>query len=181
MIYEFAGFVLGQKVKHPVHGEGHVVRLDSERGIIWCHYKGIDKEWGSLPDTIQAVEEVITLPPCVHPEDNKVTITVPDNQQKSQRHNTGKIQTREIDPDFILGIGEVLTKSRAKYDAFNWQKDTPFSVPYESLMRHLMAYQKGEEFDKETGCHHLLHIATNVMFLYYHRNNTKMDDRGFKK
>jgi len=101
---------------------------------------------------------------------------------KSLRFNEGKIQTREIDPDFILGIGEVLTKSRAKYEHFNWQKPTNFSTPYESMMRHLMAFQKGEEIDKETGCHHLLHAATNIMFLYYHAvNNSGIDDRGFKK
>lgn len=103
-------------------------------------------------------------------------------KQTSARYNEGKIQSREIDPDFILGIGEVLTKSRAKYEHFNWQKPTNFSTPYESLMRHLMAFQKGEEIDQETGCHHLLHAATNIMFLHYHAiNNSGIDDRGFKK
>lgn len=105
-----------------------------------------------------------------------------NQKQTSTRYNEGKTQTREIDPDFILGIGEVLTKSRAKYEHFNWQKPTNFSTPYESLMRHLMAFQKGEETDQETGSHHLLHAATNIMFLHYHaKNNTGIDDRGFKK
>ena len=103
-------------------------------------------------------------------------------QQKSLRYNNGKVQLREVDPDFILGIGEVLTKSRDKYPAFNWCNATPFSVPYESLMRHLMAFQKGEDFDVESGKHHLLHVATNVMFMYYqYLNHPEMDDRGFKK
>jgi hypothetical protein len=105
-------------------------------------------------------------------------------QQKgmSQRHNSGKVQTREVDPAFILGIGEVLTKSREKYDAFNWQKPTKLSTPYESLFRHLMAFQMGEDVDKESGKHHLLHCATNLMFMYYHitRNPEFSDDRGFK-
>lgn len=99
----------------------------------------------------------------------------------SLRFNTGKVQLREVDPDFILGIGEVLTKSREKYPAFNWCKDTAFSVPYESMMRHLMSFQKGDDFDSESGKHHLLHVATNVMFLYYqYLNHPEMDDRGFK-
>lgn len=101
---------------------------------------------------------------------------------KSLRFNEGKIQTREIDPDFILGIGEVLTRSRSKYQHFNWQQPTNFSTPYESMMRHLMAFQKGIDIDPETLSHHLLHAATNIMFLYYHsKNNTGIDDRGFKK
>lgn len=102
---------------------------------------------------------------------------------QSARYNEGKVQTREIDPNFILGIGEVLTKSRAKYEHFNWCKPTKLSTPYESLMRHLMAFQSGEETDKETGSHHLLHAATNLMFMYYHITNNpeESDDRFFKK
>jgi hypothetical protein len=101
----------------------------------------------------------------------------------SKRYNQGKIQTREIDPAFILGIGEVLTKSREKYAEGNWMKDTKYSVPYESLQRHLAAFWSGDEIDKESGCHHLLHCATNIMFLYYHvqQNKPESDDRLFKK
>jgi Domain of unknown function (DUF5664) len=100
----------------------------------------------------------------------------------SLRYNSGKVQTREIDPQFLLGIGEVLTKSRDKYPAFNWTLPTDFSTPYESLMRHLMSFQSGEELDAESGKHHLLHVATNVMFLYYQsQNHPDRDDRGFKK
>ena len=101
--------------------------------------------------------------------------------EQSLRYNEGKIQTNEIDPDFILGIGEVLTKSRSKYPEFNWQGSTKWSTPYNSLMRHLMAFQKGEDNDKESLCHHLLHAATNLMFLYYYtQTQQKNDDRGFK-
>ncbi len=104
------------------------------------------------------------------------------SEEKSQRFNNGKIQTKEIDPAFILGIGDVLTKSREKYDAFNWTKNTKLSVPYESMMRHLMAFMQGEDFDKESGKHHLLHVATNVMFMYYYirTNPDYSDDRFFK-
>ncbi len=101
---------------------------------------------------------------------------------KSLRFNEGKIQTKEVDPAFILGIGAVLTKSREKYPAFNWQKDTAWSIPYESMMRHLMAFQSGEELDPETKLSHLLHCATNIMFLYYYtQRQPQNDDRGFIK
>jgi len=104
-----------------------------------------------------------------------------NNEQKSLRFNEGKVQTKEIDPDFILGIGKVLTKSREKYPAFNWTKDTPWSVPYESMMRHLLMFQQGENLDNESKESHLLHAATNLMFLYYYtKNNQEMDDRFFK-
>ena len=101
---------------------------------------------------------------------------------KSLRFNEGKIQTKEIDPAFILGIGAVLTKSRVKYESYNWAKPTDWSVPYESLIRHLLAFQSGEDLDPEDGCHHLLKVAVNVMFLYYYtRNYPELDNRFFKK
>lgn len=103
-------------------------------------------------------------------------------EKKSARYNSGKVQVREVDPDFIIGLGEVLTASRAKYEEGNWMKETKFSTPYESCMRHLMKFWNGEEFDDETLKHHLLHAATNLMFLYYHTNSGKgIDDRLFKK
>jgi len=101
--------------------------------------------------------------------------------EKSLRFNAGKIQTREIDPQFILGIGEVMTIAREKYPHFNWQKDTKFSTPYESMMRHILAFQSGEDYDSQSKCHHLLHAASNIMFLYYYFcNQPQNDDRGFK-
>lgn len=100
----------------------------------------------------------------------------------SARHNQGKVQLREVDPDFIIGLGEVLTASREKYDEGNWMKETKFSTPYESAMRHLMKFWSGDELDEETSKHHLLHAATNLMFLYYHtRSGVGIDDRLFKK
>jgi hypothetical protein len=100
----------------------------------------------------------------------------------SLRFNSGKTQVREIDPSFILGIGEVLTKSREKYPEGNWMKETKFSTPYESAQRHLLKFWSGEEIDNETLKSHLLHAATNLMFLYYHQNSgVGIDDRLFKK
>ena len=103
--------------------------------------------------------------------------------ETSKRENHGKVQLREVDPDFIIGIGEVLTASRAKYDEFNWAKPTKLSTPYESAMRHLLKFQSGADFDEESGKHHLLHVATNIMFMYYHtvNNSEYCDDRFFKK
>lgn len=106
-----------------------------------------------------------------------------DIPKKSDRHNSGKTQTREIYPKFLMGIGEVLTKSRDKYDHYNWCKATKISTPYESAMRHLMEFQSGADLDAESGKHHLLHVATNIMFMYYHmmENPDYADDRFFKK
>lgn len=120
--------------------------------------------------------------------ENPVIATLPcsahDSEPKqSLRLNSGKVQTREIDPAFILSIAEVLTKSRAKYDSFNWALPTKLSTPMESFERHFLAFKQGEDIDSESGCHHLAHCATNLMFMLFHLQNNKeySDDRFFKK
>lgn len=111
-----------------------------------------------------------------------MTKTYPDSRIQSARYNQGKPQTNEIDPNFILGIAKVLTKSREKYERANWTRETKWSTPYDSCMRHIIAFQSGEDIDKESGQHHLLHAATNLMFLFYYtQNQPQNDDRVFKK
>jgi hypothetical protein len=137
-------------------------------------------EYYSIPDgRCEKCSRDLTIPT---PGVTKIVVhQAPD--EESKRYNVGKVQLREVDPSFILGLGEVLTKSRAKYDEMNWAKPTKLSTPYESMMRHILAFQSGEDLDKETQSHHLLHAATNLMFMYYHITNNpeESDDRCFKK
>ena len=102
---------------------------------------------------------------------------------QSARHNQGKTMVREVSPEFIMAMADVLTKSRTKYPEFNWALPTKLSTPYESLFRHLMSFQQGEDYDPEDGCHHMVKVAINAMFIHYHNihNKEESDDRFFKK
>lgn len=100
----------------------------------------------------------------------------------SLRYNSGKPQLNEISPKFLLEMGAVLEKSRQKYPRGNWEKGNNYSVPYDSMMRHLLAWQSGESIDKESGLSHLAHAALNLMMLHYYESNyPEFDDRIFKK
>lgn len=100
----------------------------------------------------------------------------------SLRFNTGKPQTSELDPEFLLGMGRVLEKARQKYPRGNWALGNQWSVPWDSMMRHLLAWQSGESLDAESGQNHLYHAALNLMMLaHYEENFPEMDDRIFKK
>lgn len=98
----------------------------------------------------------------------------------SERKNEGKPQTHHIDPEFILGMAKVLTLGSKKYSSYNWAKGNNLTVPFDSAMRHLLAYMSGNNLDDETGESHLFHAAVNLMFMYYYeRNYPEMDDRFF--
>jgi hypothetical protein len=83
------------------------------------------------------------------------------------KHDSGKNMLSLIDPDFVLGIGEILTFGAAKYEKNNWQKNTDLDRYKDSTLRHMYAYLNGELIDPESGKPHLDHIATNIMFLRY--------------
>lgn len=73
-----------------------------------------------------------------------------------------------VEPNFILGIAGVLTFGAKKYEESSWKTvNRAQDRYYAAAMRHILAYRKGEQFDKETGLSHLHHAATNLMFLAY--------------
>lgn len=67
---------------------------------------------------------------------------------------------------------------RRKYAAWNWAKGMPWSVPFSCLMRHIAAWQVGEELDSESGLPHLAHAQCNIrMLTLYARTYKEGDDR----
>ena len=69
-----------------------------------------------------------------------------------------------------------------KYNAWNWAKGMPWSVPYACAMRHLSAWQRGEEIDPESGQPHLAHVMCNIrMLTLYATTYPEGDDRPPKE
>ena len=86
----------------------------------------------------------------------------------------GKERIELIMPNSIIGMAEVLTMGAEKYKANSWQnvKD-PLDTHYASLMRHVIAWRKGEKLDSESKLHHMKHVLTNAMFLLDHDENNR--------
>lgn len=73
-----------------------------------------------------------------------------------------------IEPEFIEGVGKVLTFGAEKYEENSWQKvDNAENRYYAAAMRHLLAWRRGEKIDPESGLSHLDHVACNMMFLQH--------------
>lgn len=65
-------------------------------------------------------------------------------------------------------IVKVLTFGATKYEENSWQNLEDFNDRYFSaLIRHLTKWQSGENYDDESGLHHLSHAACNIIFLIY--------------
>lgn len=67
---------------------------------------------------------------------------------------------------------------RQKYAPWNWTKGMAWSVPFACLMRHLAAWQRGEDVDAESSQTHLALAACNLrMLILFSRTYREGDDR----
>ena len=93
---------------------------------------------------------------------------------KPLKDSKGKSAVELIVPDFILEIWQVLRAWAEKYKKNSWQwVDT--ELHYASAIRHLLAWKNWEKLDKESWQHHLIHCATNCMFIFYNEKKWKQD------
>jgi hypothetical protein len=71
-------------------------------------------------------------------------------------------------------IVKVLTLGSLKYSRDNWMRVPDLENRYfDALMRHLIAYRKGESLDKETNLPHLSHAACCLLFLQWGEKQRK--------
>jgi len=93
-------------------------------------------------------------------------------EEHAKRYNKGKPRLGLIPPQIIEGLGYVLAFGAEKYDENNWKKGLTDEECLSSCLRHIMHFQKGENYDKESNIHHLAHAACNLAFmLYFHEQS----------
>lgn len=65
-----------------------------------------------------------------------------------------------------------------KYSAHNWRKGFAWSRNLDAALRHIHAFQEGEDKDPESGISHLAHAMCNIMFLLeFEKTHPELDDR----
>ena len=67
----------------------------------------------------------------------------------------------------LLGIAKVFTYGETKYHAYNYKtgRGLDWDRPYSACLRHLNAWNGGEDNDRETGYSHLDHAGACIMML----------------
>ena len=86
-----------------------------------------------------------------------------------RKFDGGKLEYGLLPPLALKEVVKVLTFGAQKYDRDNWQKVPDSKRRYfDALQRHTWAWKEGEQFDPESGIHHLAHAMCCLMFLYEH-------------
>lgn len=88
-------------------------------------------------------------------------------EDRSLRYNQGKPDYSLIPMSALKEVAHVLEYGASKYARDNWKKPTKWSVSFACCMRHLSAWQDGEDLDPESGRNHLGHAATNLLQMLY--------------
>lgn len=85
------------------------------------------------------------------------------------RFNAGKPTLELIPMIGLIDAARVFDYGRQKYAEWNWAKGMPWSAVLGSLLRHLEALQRGEEYDPESGLPHIGHVMCNALMLATYR------------
>lgn len=89
-----------------------------------------------------------------------------------------KLRFDLIPPHATEQIAEVLTKGCELHPEFGWEDGKKWSEVLAAVDRHLNAFKRGEDFDKESGLLHVSQAMTQLAFLAeYYKIFPQGDDR----
>lgn len=89
-------------------------------------------------------------------------------------------------PNAFMAIGAVIKKGQEKYpNPNNWKLVDNKTQRYtDALIRHLIKYLTGTEYDNESGHHHLAHVAWNALAILEtaltQPENKEYNDKNFE-
>lgn len=94
------------------------------------------------------------------------------------KHDEGKEPLDLLSRIWLLGTARVLAFGARKYARQNWRGGIQRSRLIAAALRHLLAYNEGEDLDPESGLNHLDHASCCLMFAReMHETRPDLDDR----
>lgn len=96
----------------------------------------------------------------------------------ARKNDSEKLRVDLIPVGPLKNLADVYTKGAKKYGDNNWRKGMKWSRFYGALIRHILEWWDGEEYDKEDGQHHLDSVAFCAFALReYVKTHPEFDDR----
>jgi hypothetical protein len=89
-------------------------------------------------------------------------------ESKKNDRQDDKLRWDLLPLETIEEIVKVYHEGAKKYGENTWQNlDDGYNRYKGAMMRHLVAHEKGEIFDEETGCRHLAQVAWNAIAMLH--------------
>lgn len=94
------------------------------------------------------------------------------------KQDFGKPKISLIPSEAIIEMAKAFTYGASKYSEHNFKSGIKYSRLLDAAMRHLLAFNSGEDTDFESKNNHLGHALASIAMLTYMTYNKKdMDDR----
>lgn len=78
----------------------------------------------------------------------------------------------------LAEVSALYAKGAEKYADHNWRRGFAWSLSGDALLRHFGQFWEGENYDEETGCHHLTSVVFHALALLHFRTYyPDLDDR----
>jgi len=82
----------------------------------------------------------------------------------------------------LFELAEHYGRGAEKYEDRNWEKGIDWSLSYAALMRHVVAWWGGEDYDEDTGSTHMAAVAWHAFALMeYATTHPELDNRPFSE
>jgi hypothetical protein len=124
--------------------------------------------------------ELAYQPGACMPIDYKDVQYIPPIEE-GVKHDQDKVPVELLPTQALEEIAKVLAFGKIKYEAWNWSKGFKWTRLIGAAMRHLFAWQRGEDKDKESGLSHLAHLGCCVLFLLQHELSGLGEDDRYKE
>lgn len=121
------------------------------------------------------------LPPRAKPPDGYVpALTSPEDPKYVQAQKDGKEPLEYVVYEVLALDARCHKHGADKYGVRNWRVDNIRASTYEgAMLRHFVAWAKGEDIDPDSGLPHLTHLrACCAVVLDSAAHGTLIDDRG---
>jgi len=98
------------------------------------------------------------------------------------KNDRDKTRMDLLPPKALEGIAKIFTFGAKKYNDYNYKngEGLDWSRPYAAMIRHLNAWNDGEDNDPETGQSHLYHAGCCIMMLIDLVDSEKGKDTRFR-
>jgi hypothetical protein len=131
--------------------------------------------FGEFPTTADRAAQYPPDDGSIPPE----TITAIKKQMGTAlKFDGGKLPLHLLSTEAMNQTAAVLAFGAQKYAEHNWRNGFAWSRPLSAAMRHITAFNAGEDTDPESGLSHLAHAACCIMFLLeFEKTHQHLDDR----
>ena len=123
-----------------------------------------------------------------HPDGTDYSTTAQILEQMNRRHNTGGTKHDSSKADLSLvplvlieATAKALMFGEQKYGRYNFRKGFPNHRLIAACLRHVLAYQDGEDLDPESNLPHLAHATACIAMLLQCAKDGTLTETRYQK